>query len=84
MNMLSEKIADRSAHVCVIGLGYVGLPLAVAFAMAGYRVTGIDTDIDRTAEINDGRSPVQDVSSAELRQVVEAGRLTATTDFDVL
>lgn len=84
MKILSEKIANRSAHVCVIGLGYVGLPLAVAFANAGYRVTGVDTDIDRTAEINDGRSPVQDVSSAELRQVVEAGRLTATTDFAVL
>ncbi|ETX06223.1 MAG: UDP-N-acetyl-D-glucosamine dehydrogenase [Candidatus Entotheonella gemina] len=84
MKALNEKIANRSAHVCVIGLGYVGLPLAVAFAVAGYRVTGIDTDIDRTAEINDGQSPVQDVSSEELRRVVEAGRLTATTDFDVL
>lgn len=84
MEILNEKIANQSAHVCVIGLGYVGLPLAVAFAHAGYRVTGIDTDIDRTAEINDGQSPVQDVSSAALRQVVGTGRLTATTDFGVL
>ncbi len=84
MQGLNEKIANRSAHVCVIGLGYVGLPLAVAFAVAGYRVTGINTDVDRTAEINDGQSPVQDISSEELRRVVEAGLLTATTDFDVL
>ncbi len=84
MKILNDKIANHSAHVCVIGLGYVGLPLAVAFANAGYRVTGVDTDIDRAAEINDGRSPVQDVSSTELRQVVEVGRLTATTDFSVL
>ena len=84
MQVLHEKIVNRSAHVCVVGLGYVGLPLAVAFAAAGYRVTGIDTDADRTAEINAGQSPVQDVSSEVLRQVVEAGRLTATPDFAVL
>lgn len=84
MEILNKKIADHSAHVCVIGLGYVGLPLAVAFANAGYQVTGIDTDIHRTSEINDGQSPVQDVSSVELQQVVKAGRLTATTDFSVL
>jgi UDP-N-acetyl-D-glucosamine dehydrogenase len=84
MKVLNGKIADRSAHVCVIGLGYVGLPLAVAFAAAGYRVTGIDTNMDRTEEINNARSPIQDVSSDELRQVVKAGRLVATTDFRVL
>ena len=84
MQLLHEKIIDRSAHVCVIGLGYVGLPLAMAFADAGYRVTGIDTDIDRTAEINEGRSPVQDVSSEALSRVVEVGRLSATTDFSML
>jgi UDP-N-acetyl-D-glucosamine dehydrogenase len=84
MKVLNGKIADRSAHVCVIGLGYVGLPLAVAFAAAGYRVTGIDTNMDRTEEINDARSPIQDVSSDELRQVVMAGQLVATTDFRVL
>jgi UDP-N-acetyl-D-glucosamine dehydrogenase len=56
MQVLNEKIVNRSAHVCVVGLGYVGLPLAVAFAAAGYRVTGIDTDADRTAEINAGQS----------------------------
>ena len=84
MQRLHEKIVDRSAHVCVIGLGYVGLPLAVAFADAGYRVTGIDTDIDRATEINGGQSPVQDVSSEALLEVVEDGRLSATTDFSVL
>ncbi len=84
MKVLNEKIANRSAHVCVIGLGYVGLPLAVAFAAVGYRVTGIDTDMDRVAEINDGQSPIQDVSSEALRRVVEDGWLTTTTDFEVL
>jgi UDP-N-acetyl-D-glucosamine dehydrogenase len=84
MQMLLRKITERSAHVSVIGLGYVGLPLALEFAYAGYQVTGIDTNNNRVAEINAGHCPVQDISSAELQQVVNMGRLRATWDFTVL
>ncbi len=84
MQTLMRKITERSAHVSVVGLGYVGLPLAIEFARAGYRVTGLDTDPDKVAGINAGRSHVQDVSSAALRQVVEGGQFRATDDFTVL
>ncbi len=84
MQALMRKIKERSAHVSVIGLGYVGLPLALEFARAGYRVTGIDADAEKVAGINAGSSHVQDVGSAELRQVVKSGHLSATTDFAVL
>ena len=79
-----QKIADRSAHVSVIGLGYVGLPLALGFAKAGYRVTGIDTDPQKVVGIQTGMSHVQDVCSTELQQGLESGRLHATSDFAVL
>jgi UDP-N-acetyl-D-glucosamine dehydrogenase len=84
MQTLIHKITERSAHVSVVGLGYVGLPLAIEFARAGYRVTGLDTDADKVAGINAGRSHVQDVSSAALQQVVEGGQFRATDDFAVL
>lgn len=84
MQTLTEKITGRSAHVSVIGLGYVGLPLAVEFAKAGYRVTGIDADDERVAEINAGSCPIQDVDAKTLKQVVDAGAFSATTDFAVL
>ena len=84
MQTLLRKITERSAHVSVIGLGYVGLPLAIEFARAGYRVTGIDADPSKVEGINAGTSHIQDVSDAEIRQVSKAGRLQATTDFAVL
>ena len=81
---LHEKILDRSARVGIIGLGYVGLPLAVEFAKAGYKTVGIDVDDRRVNDISAGRSYIQDVPEAELRSVVEGGKLTATTDCSVL
>lgn len=84
MDTLVHKITERSAHVSVIGLGYVGLPLAIEFARAGYRVTGIDTDPEKVVGINAGKSHIQDISHAELRQVVNRGQLLATNDFNVL
>lgn len=84
MQTLLQRIAERSAHVCVVGLGYVGLPLAVEFAKAGFRVTGLDTDTERVAGINAGHCHIQDVSSIELQQVVASGHLQATQDFAVL
>jgi len=63
---LIAKFARREAHVAVIGLGYVGLPLALTFAQAGYKVTGIDLSASRVEMINRGVSPIEDISSAEL------------------
>ncbi len=81
---LSRRIQTRRAHVAVIGLGYVGLPLAVEMAQAGFRVTGIDLQERRVRQLMRGRSYVQDVPSADLRAVVRSGHLTATTDFGAL
>jgi UDP-N-acetyl-D-glucosamine dehydrogenase len=74
----------RTARVGVVGLGYVGLPLAVEFAKAGYVVTGIDLSADKVNKINAGASYIPDVSSADVAAAVAAGTLRATTDFPVL
>ena len=65
------KFNRRDAHVAVIGLGYVGLPLAVSFAEAGYRVTGIDLDVRKVDAINRGESYIEDVPSAAVAALVE-------------
>src|SRR5690349_14372659 len=82
--VLAEKIRTRTARVGVIGLGYVGLPLAVEFARAGFQVTGIDISPGKTSAVNSGDSYVGDVASATLGPLVESGRLSATTDFDAV
>ena len=84
MQTFMQKAADRSAHISVIGLGYVGLPLAISFAQAGYQVTGIDADPHKVTGIQAGVSHVQDICSKELQQVVHSGHLRATQDFGVL
>ena len=81
---LEGRIQTRQAEIAVIGLGYVGLPLAVAFARAGFRVTGIDRDEDRVAQLKAGSSYIEDVPEETLRAVLEAERLTATSAGDVL
>ncbi len=78
---LIDKIRDRTAHVGVVGLGYVGLPLAVEFGKAGFRVTGIDISASKVDQINAGVSYIQDVPTSEVAELVAAGRLSATTDF---
>ncbi len=82
--LLLSKLASRQARTAVIGLGYVGLPLAVEFARAGFRVVGIDVDVRRVEAVNAGQSYIGDVSAADLAAVVRAGRLSATTDFSAL
>jgi UDP-N-acetyl-D-glucosamine dehydrogenase len=84
MQTLMRKITEHSARVSVIGLGYVGLPLAIEFARAGFYVTGIDADAAKVKGINAGESHVQDVGDGELQQVVDSGHLQATTDFSTL
>jgi UDP-N-acetyl-D-glucosamine dehydrogenase len=81
---LGQRIDAREAHVGVIGLGYVGLPLAVAFARAGFRVTGFELDAGKVAAIQDGTSYIEDVPTEQLAAVREGGRLTATTDTATL
>lgn len=77
---LTEKLTSRSAKVGVIGLGYVGLPLTVEMAEAGFTVIGIDADSRKVAEINEGRSYIPDVPTEVLEKHVKEGRLSATTD----
>lgn len=79
-----SKISNRDAHICVVGLGYVGLPLAVAFAEAGFKVTGFDVDASKVECIRAGNSYIPDIPSAQLAAQVQAGRLDATTDAAVL
>ena len=81
---LSEKISNKTARVGIIGLGYVGLPLAVEFARAGFTVTGIDLIESKVERINAGDSYLQDVSSSDVAELVQAGKLCATTDFSVV
>ena len=82
--VLGEKIRSRHARVGIVGMGYVGLPLAVEFAKAGFRVTGIDVNAEKTERVNAGDSYVGDVSSDVLAGLVKDGKLRATTDFDVV
>jgi len=81
---LDERIRDRSAHLAIIGQGYVGLPLAVAFARAGFTVTGIDNDPDRVSSLNLGRSCTPDLTNEDILSLIRTGRYQATTDFSVL
>jgi UDP-N-acetyl-D-glucosamine dehydrogenase len=82
--VLKDCIAQRTARVGVIGLGYVGLPLAVEFANAGFNVTGIDIKEARVAELNAGHSYIQDVPTETVSDHVRKGALSATTDFSVI
>lgn len=77
---LRARLERREATVGVVGLGYVGLPLAVAFGEAGFRVVGLDVAADRVGALNAGGSHVPDVPSAAVAALVGAGRLRATTD----
>ena len=79
--ILKRKIQSHSARVGIVGLGYVGLPLAVEFAKAGFPVTGIDVSASKVARVNEGDSYVGDIPSATLAPLVREGRIRATTDF---
>jgi UDP-N-acetyl-D-glucosamine dehydrogenase len=81
---LIEKLRARDARTAVIGLGYVGLPLAVELAHAGYHTVGIDVIAEKVKRVNAGDSYIKDVPSDSLQAVVSSGHLKATTDFSVL
>src|SRR5437016_5804320 len=82
--ILEEKIRTRRARVGIVGLGYVGLPLAVEFAKAGFSVTGIDISGQKTSRVNAGESYIGDIPSSTLGPLVESGKLRATTDFSAV
>ncbi len=81
---LADRVRKRTARIAIIGLGYVGLPLAVEFARAGFRVTGFEIDPERVAALRSGRSYIQDVPTRAVRELTRAGWLDATSDFDAL
>ena len=80
---LDRKIREKTARVGVIGLGYVGLPLAVAFARRGFKVAGIEIDPARAASLRKGRSYIEDVPSADLASLVKRGALSIKGDGSV-
>ena len=80
MTGISENIRNNTVRISVVGMGYVGLPLAVAFASAGLSVTGLDIQKKRVDSINRGISYIADINSSLLSKLVASKRLTATTD----
>ncbi|HWE60695.1 MAG TPA: nucleotide sugar dehydrogenase [Chloroflexota bacterium] len=78
---LETRIRDRSAQICVIGLGYVGLPLAAEFAEAGYQVIGVDLDARKVTCLQDGQSYIADIPSTRIAPLIASGRLRATTQY---
>ncbi|GAB4279745.1 MAG: nucleotide sugar dehydrogenase [Candidatus Promineifilaceae bacterium] len=81
---LLQKIEKGTAVVGIVGMGYVGLPLAVAFAQKGYRVIGIDVVAEKVAALNEGHSYVEDISDETLASLVQAGFIQASTSYDDL
>ncbi|MBN1873285.1 MAG: nucleotide sugar dehydrogenase [Anaerolineae bacterium] len=81
---LSDKITHRTAQVAVIGLGYVGLPLALAFAKAEFPTVGLEISEEKVAILNSGHSYIEDVKDEELIPYLQSGRLRVTTDYDIV
>ncbi|MDP6586914.1 MAG: nucleotide sugar dehydrogenase [Anaerolineales bacterium] len=81
---LTDKIQNKEARVGIIGLGYVGLPLAVEFAQAGYHVVGIDTDLSKVDALNRGDCYITDISTELFSDMVSTGRLMATQDYGAI
>lgn len=83
-NELMKKIHDKEIRVGVVGLGYVGLPLAVEKAKAGFRTTGFDVQDEKVKLVNEGHNYIGDVIDDDLKALVESGKLSATTDFSFI
>jgi len=81
---LVARFRNKEARIAIVGLGYVGLPLAVEKAKAGFDVTGLDRNKERVAMVNRGDNYIPDILASDLSQVVEAGKLCATQDFSVI
>ena len=83
-NDLQSKIEDKTAIIGIIGLGYVGLPLAVEFANSNFSVIGVDINQDRVNQLSKGENYIGDVSDDNLKQLISSKQISATTDFSVL
>ena len=81
---LSEKIEKKEAKIGVIGLGYVGLPLAVELAKKGFTVTGLEVDAKKVENISNKKSYIGDISTADIKELVEIKKLSATTNFKAI
>ena len=81
---LKDKIENKSAKICVIGLGYVGLPLAIEFVQAGFNVVGIDIDKDKISLINSGKNYIKDIDDNLLSNAVKNKLLKATDDYSTV
>src|SRR3972149_11390315 len=84
MSKLLQRIKDREAKVAVIGIGYVGLPLVVEVAKAGFTVTGYDKSTEKVNAVTAGRSYIKDVPTEVLGPLVSSGKVSASNDPDVL
>jgi UDP-N-acetyl-D-glucosamine dehydrogenase len=84
VNYLQERISNKQARIGVIGLGYVGLPLAIEFVKAGFNVTGIDNNQEKVNSLNDGKNYIKDVDDNELKKMINNGNFLATADFGKL
>ena len=82
--LLNAKLDDRSAIVAVVGLGYVGLPMAVELGKADFTVVGVDVSEKKIATIDAGESDVKDVPAFEVAGLRATGKLTGSTDFSVI
>src|SRR5271169_2853418 len=81
VNVLVQAIKARKAKIGIIGLGYVGIPLALTGAKAGFSIIGFDIDEPRVAQLNRGESFIKHVASQDIGEAVNAGRFEATSDF---
>lgn len=81
MSEIEKKIINKKATVAVVGLGYVGLPLAMEFTKVGFRVLGVEIDRKKVAQLKAGRSYILDVDSKELKNVINTGKLLVTSDY---
>ena len=81
---LRKKIQDKQLKIAIVGLGYVGFPLAIEFAKKNMQVIGIEIDTDRLASIKHKKSYISDVSTKELRNLLAKGNFCATADFSVI
>jgi UDP-N-acetyl-D-glucosamine dehydrogenase len=82
--VLIKKLENKTARIGVVGVGYVGLPLAVVFAEAGFNVVGVDPAEEKVAAINRGESYILDIDSARVENLLKKGKLTASVDYAVL
>src|SRR3990172_1028372 len=84
MDEFAKRVDSREIIVGVVGLGYVGLPLAVAFANGGFTVIGFDVNAEKVVHVNRGENYIRDIKDDELKSAVSAGRLSGTGDFSLL